>query len=180
MTKKCPKCGSFNSNIESLPVLNIWEIRQFKNAERIRDPQCLQRCQIAIQTNINLQTQQCSASTCASTPKTVPRRSGWPPGSSGAGPVARRWHWLQTRTILNLVSTQAQQRFHVQRRSAWPQVPVWRTRTTDEPSRLIIGAVRLHHMIRRGTNYGQAAAAGSPISTLEPGALTNGCAYLHR
>ena len=28
-TGKCPMCDSFNSNIESLPVLNIWEIRQY-------------------------------------------------------------------------------------------------------------------------------------------------------
>lgn len=28
-TGKCPMCDIFNSNIESLPVLNIWEIRQY-------------------------------------------------------------------------------------------------------------------------------------------------------
>lgn len=44
--------------------------------------------------------------TCASTPKTQPRRSGWAPRSSGAGRVEHRWHWLRTRTILNLVPIQ--------------------------------------------------------------------------
>src|SRR5215831_8730010 len=26
---KCPACNSFNRNIESLPVLNIWEIQKY-------------------------------------------------------------------------------------------------------------------------------------------------------
>ena len=73
---------------------------------------------------------------CASAPKTAPRRSGWPPRLSVAGPVARRWHWLRTRTILTLVPTRNATTPSCSATTRMASSPVRLARPTDEPPRL--------------------------------------------
>ena len=92
-----------------------------------------------------LHARQPSANTCVSVPKTAPRRSGWPPRLSVAGPVARRWHWLRTRTILTLVPTRNATTPSCSATTRMASKSRWLARPTDEPPRLCHHRrVRLH------------------------------------
>lgn len=73
----------------------------------------------------------------------------------------RRLHWLQIRTIRNLVPTQNATTPSCSATTRVASCPTGaHVRLANPRDSLIIGVARLHRMIRRGTNYGQQLPPG--------------------